>query len=140
MFEEEKNLNYLFNEVPIYSKEKFKILDKTADSKYKINRQEFNRLYKYLNTLTKKLIINCVWCNKALSFDYNRRCYNLDKNGFISKTTCLHIAFNDEQGLYYDLNADSFVRYVSREISDKDLVEENYYVLYILNCNIIFIK
>ena len=73
MSEEEKNLNYLFNEVPIYSKEKFKILDKTADSKYKINRQEFNRLYKYLNTSTEKLIINCVWCNRALSFDYDRK-------------------------------------------------------------------
>ena len=43
----EKNLDYLFNDVPLYTKEEFKIFE-LKDDKYYINKEELQRFNKYI--------------------------------------------------------------------------------------------
>lgn len=135
MNEQEKDLNYIFNEVPIYSKETFTILSKQDELLYKIDRKELTRFFKYINTHSNKLITNCIWCNKEFSFNYNYNLYLMDCEDYIIECNNIRIAFPEGDGVEISLSNGQLWGLVNSQILQKDLIERNYYLTYFISCN-----
>ena len=64
----EKDLNYLFNEVPLYVKNEFKIFDNTGENTYVLNKKECDKFVKMFGSNNTKLITRCVKCKKEFPF------------------------------------------------------------------------
>lgn len=136
MDEEIRDLNYVFNEMPIYSKETFNILcKKEAQGIYEIDRKEIIRFFKYINTSSQKIITNCVWCDKEFSFNYCKNLYSIQYSEHAKEVSDIRIAFLDGDGLHIDLINEDIWGQTSRHILDKDLIEKNYYMSYYISCN-----
>lgn len=88
----EKNIDYLFNNVPLYVKEEFKVFELKED-KYEKNDDEMSKFIKYIGTCKNKLITYCHKCKKEFPFYVETSCAKLEKN----------INFN------YDLQISKFV-------------------------------
>ena len=61
----EKDLNYLFNNIPLYVKNEFKIfeIDESGEN-YILNKDELGKLMIMLSYNKTKLITRCVGCNR----------------------------------------------------------------------------
>ena len=59
----EKNLDYLFNDVPLYVKEEFQLFE-LKDGKYDINKNEKEKFCKYIGINKDKIISYCHKCRK----------------------------------------------------------------------------
>ena len=131
-----KDLNYVFNETPLYSTETFQIFrEGVQEGLYEINKSEINRLYTYLNTQSRKLIINCVWCNKEFSFNYNCIVYEMDSEDSISEISDIRIAFPIGTGVFFTPFTNHLWGLTEAVISSSDLLERNYYLSYYISCN-----
>lgn len=135
MEEQIKNLNYVFKEVPLYSKETFNIFKETTSLVYKIDQDELNRLSKYLNTDNKKIIANCIWCDKDFSFDYEYKTDLIDNEMELIEENDIRIAFNEELGLQFNLVSGKTWGSVNANIDVTNLIERNYYLTYYISCN-----
>lgn len=135
MNEQEKDLNYLFNEMPMYSKETFTILSKQDPLIYKIDKNELMRFFKYINTESEKIIANCIWCNKEFSFNYNYNMYLMDSEDYIIECSDIRIAFSQGDGVILSLTNGKIWGLVNQQILQKDLIERNYYLTYYISCN-----
>ena len=65
----EKDLNYLFNNIPLYVKNEFKIfeIDESGEN-YILNKDELGKLMIMLSNNKTKLITRCVGCNREFPF------------------------------------------------------------------------
>ena len=134
MESEIKDLNFVFNEMPIYSKETFNIFCKDEKGIYKVNETEINRFLNYINTKSGKIITNCVWCDKEFSFNYCQDLYTIVCS-YIRKDKNIRIASFDVEDLYISLENERIGGQISRKILENDLIEKNYYMTYYINCN-----
>ena len=131
MEEEIKDLNYVFNEVPIYSKEIFNIFE-IENNEYKLNREELVRFKKYVHSYNNKLITNCVWCDKEFSFDVRSDLFSANSNGSFSSNRAIDLSNNcsAEIYLYSDIITGRQPPYDIDFIKDR-----NYYISYSITCN-----
>ncbi len=135
MDEQIKDLNYVFNEMPLYSKETFNIFKLKDSVSYEIDKNEINRLLKYLNIDNGKVITNCVWCNKEFSFNYQYKLYMLDNNGDITIESSIRIAYEENIGINIQIYSGKVYGVESNIILKDKLIEKNYYVTYYFSCN-----
>ena len=68
----EKNLDYLFNDVPLYVKEEFQLFE-LKDGKYDINKNEKEKFCKYIGINKDKIISYCHKCRKEFPFKVDKR-------------------------------------------------------------------
>ncbi|MDY0277777.1 MAG: hypothetical protein RBQ97_06800, partial [Acholeplasma sp.] len=57
-----KDLNYFFNNVGLYKKEKFKIFNSDDLGILTLNEEEFEKVFNYLGISNEKIIANCIEC------------------------------------------------------------------------------
>lgn len=131
-----KDLNYVFNEMPIYSTEVFQIFTKRENAEiYKINKNEINRFFSYLETKNKKIITNCIWCNKEFSFNYIKLLYQMDDSSRFPQTSDICVAFPEDGGINLNLLNKEIWGLVNKNASINDLIKRNYYITYYISCN-----
>ena len=65
---EEKSLDFLFNNVSLYTKEKFEIF-KLEEDEYHLNKEEFEKFKKYIGINKEKIITYCHKCKKEFPFN-----------------------------------------------------------------------
>lgn len=95
----EKNLNYLFDSVPLYTKEEFKIFDKKDDGYY-INREEYLKFLVYVGCKQDKIIIYCHRCKMRFPYTIERNIYLFGTDGKGGKESLDSIIFTDEAKVY----------------------------------------
>lgn len=132
MEEQEKDLNYLFNEVPLYSKEKFNILYQKDDNYY-INKKELERFSNFISTDNRKIITNCIWCNRNFSFDYRRAIYISNFSGYFSERRKLLLVCGEGAECSLDLSND--YEGTKEPYKKEDLYTANYYITFCITCN-----
>ena len=99
-------MNYLFNNVPLYTKELFKIFPFIDNMFYEINAEELKRFFKYIGLYEKRLISYCHCCKKEFPFEKRWELYNFNGNKVWG------LVFSDEKSksedseinLYYKTN------------------------------------
>ena len=74
----EKNLDYLFNDVPLYTKEEFKVFE-LKDDKYELNEEELKEFIKYIGFNQEKIITYCHKCEMTFPFKVKRKCIEIDQ-------------------------------------------------------------
>lgn len=76
----EKNLNFLFNEVPLYTTETFNafILE---NNQYLLNKEEYHKFLCYIGVLQEKMITLCHKCKKEFPFEVDREFFLCSTNG-----------------------------------------------------------
>ena len=65
---EEKSLDFLFNNVSLYTKERFEIF-KLEEDEYHLNKEEFEKFKKYIGINKEKIITYCHKCKKEFPFN-----------------------------------------------------------------------
>lgn len=71
---EKKDINFLFNEVPLYTKETFEVL-KLEDNIYFYQEQEFSYFLSYIGINQDKLVTYCHLCKKEFPFNISKRLF-----------------------------------------------------------------
>lgn len=72
---EEKNLDFLFNNVSLYAKEKFEVF-KLEENMYCLNEDALEAFRKYIGINKEKIVTYCHKCKKEFPFDVEIRCIN----------------------------------------------------------------
>ena len=131
--EEENDLNYVFNEVPLYKKETFNILIE-KEGQFNYNQSEYNRFLEYIDTENQKIITNCVWCDKEFSFDYYKSIQRINEYGDFAECSNLNVIDFEKNGKYTEVGRS---RYMNTEppFRKEGLKYENYYLRYGMNCS-----
>lgn len=75
----DKDINYLFNEMPLYTKEVFTVFNCTNEQ-YILDEKELNRFLHLIGFNQDKLITKCHRCKKEFPFNIDRESYKLIKN------------------------------------------------------------
>lgn len=130
-----KDLNYIFNEMPLYSNETFYILKLKSNAEYEVDKNEIKKLFKYLNTDNGKVITNCIWCDKEFSFNYNYAMYLMNMGENIVECSNIDIAYSQEGTLNFRITDGLIWGRVNMQILNNNLIEENYYLTYYISCN-----
>lgn len=131
--EEYKNLNYLFNEVPLYGKETFKVFSED-NAQYFLDSNELLRFQEYLRTENSKIITNCIWCNKEFSFKYDRTMYKVNSNGIFVRENIINVAKTIQFPPHIYLNS-NIIEGAQPPYEKKEMVAENYYIVYSISCS-----
>ena len=63
----EKNIDYLFNDVPLYTKEEFNVFELQNDI-YELNKTEMSNFVKHIGIGKDKMITFCHKCKKEFPF------------------------------------------------------------------------
>lgn len=134
----EENLTFLFNEVPLYTTENFKVFQ-LQNNQYCFDKEEYHKFLCYIGVLQDKLITRCHQCKKEFPFDVEREYFLFEKYG---KKKDNYITITKE--IY---NGGSFpdkgsIRLYNGDIDglqppyDKDLLLENkiWYIHYFFQC------
>lgn len=130
---EDKDLNYLFNNVPLYTKEIFEVFYE-ENNQYYLNENELDRLQKYISTKNQKIITNCIWCDKEFSFKYDRTMYKVNYNGVFASETTINITNDKQYPAYIYLSINNIEGY--QPPYDKEIMTtKNYYINYSLACS-----
>ena len=130
---EDKDLNYLFNNVPLYTKEIFEVFYE-ENNQYYLNENELDRLQKYISTKNQKIITNCIWCDKEFSFKYDRTMYKVNYNGVFASETTINITNDKQYPAYIYLSINNIEG--DQPPYDKEIMTtKNYYINYSLACS-----
>ena len=86
---EEKNLNYLFNELPLYTKEEFEIFNINNDNKYEVNEQKMKDFCNFIGVHQSKIITYCHRCKKEFPFLVNKKCIEMENNSIQESNTII---------------------------------------------------
>ncbi len=133
MNEQEMDLNYLFNEMPIYSKRQFNILYK-KDEKYYIDKDELKRCASFISNDSRKIVTNCIWCNRNFSFDYRYRIYTANTSSYFSERSNIILVWGGQSNCELNIvNKDYFGTEPPYE--EESLYTENFYIIYSITCN-----
>lgn len=130
MEEQEKDLNYIFNEIPLYIKEKFKVFYE-KDNLYYYDIDEYKRFYKYISTVNGKIITKCIWCNKEFSFDYEVEMKYLNEYDNFIDTPNFYIS----RDAFMEFEENGIIMHQQPPYERKELIENNYYINYYIKCN-----
>ncbi|MDD4376415.1 MAG: hypothetical protein PHR25_06555 [Clostridia bacterium] len=76
----EKDLSFLFNEVPLYTSETFNVFD-LDNNQYSLNKEEYARFLVYIGILQEKIISLCHKCKKEFPFEVDREFFLVENNG-----------------------------------------------------------
>ena len=128
--EEQKKLSYVFNEIPLYAKEEFNVLYKENDE-YFYDVEEFKRFMKYIGTDNKKIITNCIWCNKEFSFNYDKTMFKLEDNEEFYNTISFYLTSDS----YIQLGGSGIILHSQPPFNREELVNSNYYIIYSVSCS-----
>ena len=79
---EDKDLDFLFNNVSLYTKEKFEIF-KLEENQYQLNKEEFEKFKRYIGINKEKIVTYCHKCKKEFPFNIQVKYIN-----FISDINC----------------------------------------------------
>lgn len=74
-----KDINYLFNEMPLYTKETF-VVFKYTENKYVLDKEELNKFLCLIGYNQDKLITKCHRCKKEFPFNIDLDTYKLIEN------------------------------------------------------------
>ncbi len=73
----EKNIDYLFNDVPLYAKEEFKVFE-LKEGVYELNETEMSNFVKYIGLNKNKIVTYCHKCKKEFPFNIEKSCGKLE--------------------------------------------------------------
>lgn len=76
----EKDLNYIFNEMPLYNSESFNVFE-NKDGKYVYNKTEYARFLKFISTSNKRIVTHCIECEEKFPFEYRKNMLQIDNEG-----------------------------------------------------------
>ncbi len=71
----EKNLDYLFNNVSLYTKEEFRVFE-LKENKYELNDDELQRFNKYIGINKNKIVTLCHKCKMEFPFNVEKRFFD----------------------------------------------------------------
>lgn len=74
----EQGIDYLFNEVSLYTKEFFNVFE-LKENKYEYNQDEFFRFLYYIGIAQDKLITYCHKCKKEFPFDVEKELFEFNQ-------------------------------------------------------------
>lgn len=80
----ENGINYLFNEVSLYTKEKFQVFE-LKDDKYEFNKEQYLKFLYYIGVAQDKLISYCHRCKKEFPFSCELELFNFIYDSKISE-------------------------------------------------------
>lgn len=87
----EKNIDFLFNNVPLYAKQKFQVFELKEDI-YEMNEKEISAFIKYIGVNKDKLVTYCHKCKKEIPFNVEKECSKLERD--INFNYCMVITKN----------------------------------------------
>lgn len=97
---DEKGLDYLFNDVPLYTKETFKVFS-LKDEKYEVEKVELNKMLWYLGINNERLITYCHKCKKEFPFIVDVNCVrSLDGKRVTTESLYFTSGSNNSSGAY----------------------------------------
>ena len=82
----EQGINYLFNEVSLYTKESFNVFE-LKDNKYQYNQDEFLRFLYYIGMEQNKLVTYCHKCKKEFPFNIKKKLFEFIQETGVSYMT-----------------------------------------------------
>ena len=127
----EKNLDYLFNEEPLYTKEEFKVFE-LKENKYTLNEEELQRFNKYIGINKNKIITFCHKCKKEFPFNVEKR-YFEDINRNMS-VLMLTKDFGNAPGGRFDCKSGTVYGAMPPYAKEYLLDNEIWYVEYCMKC------
>lgn len=74
--EEVQDINYVFNSVPLHTKEIFSVLEDTEEG-YRINEDEFGRFLTYIGYKNDRLVSFCHKCKSKFPFEIKEKIYTI---------------------------------------------------------------
>lgn len=127
----EKNLDYLFNDVPLYVKEEFQLFE-FKDGKYNLNKSEMERFCKYIGVGKNKIITYCYKCKKEFPFNVEKKF--LENINYKAETLIVTKDFSNALGGRLDCEKGTF--YGAMPPYEKDFLLNNqiWYVEYSMRC------
>ncbi len=69
---ENKDLNYVFTDMPLYTKEEFQIFD-LISGKYEINNDNLEKFCKFIGVKQNKIVTYCHKCKKEFPFSVDKK-------------------------------------------------------------------
>ena len=130
----ENGINYLFNEMSLYTKEKFKVFI-LKNNKYEYDKNEYFKFLYYIGVAQNKLISYCHKCKKEFPFSYETELFGFD---YDYRTTEKYIQLTKSSGQSgygrINLNNDSILGL--QPPYDKENLNDNtiYYIEYFFTC------
>lgn len=76
----EQGIDYLFNEVSLYTKESFNVFE-LRENKYEYNQEEFFKFLYYIGIAQDKLITYCHKCKKEFPFNIQKQYFEFSGSG-----------------------------------------------------------
>lgn len=130
----EQGIDYLFNEVSLYTKETFDVF-KLKDNKYEYNQEEFYRFLYYIGIEQERLITYCHKCKKEFPFYINYQLFEFT-NRSRSFQTYMDIGKNTDQFEAPSIGLKSATIYGLQPPYDKSVLLDNkiWYIEYYFTC------
>lgn len=125
--ERSKDFNYLFNDVPLYTKEIFHPFE-LKDGKYHLNETEMNKFCAYI--YNNRLIAYCHKCKKEFPFDVR---YNVRNNNYHRDNLMITQSDGSIFGCSLDIT-NGHLYGVQPPFDSQMLQERIYYIEYLFNC------
>ena len=82
----ERGIDYLFNEVTLYTKESFNVFE-LKDNKYQYNQDQFLRFLYYIGMEQNKLVTYCHKCKKEFPFNIKKKLFEFIQETGVSYMT-----------------------------------------------------
>lgn len=129
----ERNINYLFNEVPLYTKENFKIFNRIDENFYNIDENEMKRFLYYIGSYDNKLIAYCHKCKKEFPFKKENEISTITGNSY-EKIVFAKEYLNGDS-FYIDIVKGKWIKLVNHK-GLWELLEQGkiWYITYDFNC------
>lgn len=131
----EQGIDYLFNEVSLYTKEVFNVFE-LKDNKYEYNKEEFFRFLYYIGIKQEKLITYCHKCKKEFPFEVDLELfeferYMIDK----TRTSCMTVTKGDSFDAGKIIIRDGSVSGKQPPYNKDDLIDNKiWYIEYFFSC------
>ena len=130
----ENGINYLFNEMSLYTKEKFKVFI-LKNNKYEYDKNEYFKFLYYIGVAQNKLISYCHKCKKEFPFSYETELFGFD---YDYRTTEKYIQLTKSSGQsgYGRINLNNGSILGLQPPYDKENLNDNtiYYIEYFFTC------
>lgn len=129
----EKDLEYLFNNVSLYTKEEFEVF-KLNDGKYTIDGDIFKKFKKYIGMKEERIITYCHKCKKEFPFNVDMNCVEFEKD--IHYENCLYFTEGMSQSLPAHIHMDEGNIYGLQPPYDKEVLKNDkiWYIEYVFKC------
>ncbi len=127
-----KDINDLFNNTSLYTKEVFKVFELGANGYNKVD-SEYNRMINVLGFNNNKIVTLCNECNKEFPFEYTSySCYFVDREPTDVYELYITKSIGTEPGARISTNTG---RYIGRKVYEKDqFLDKRWFITYYFNC------